>query len=439
MGKPGSKRVLHYSIRWIFLLGLPYLSSLSAKAQVVNSLTIEKAYQLARKNYPLIKQRDLISRTKQYSVDNAGKGYLPALLFNGQATYQSDVTALPFKFPTPGIIIPHYSKDQYKLYGEIDQLIYDGGMISNQKQTAQVNEVIQQQNLKVELYALYDRVNQLFFGAILLDEQLKQNKLLKSDIQNGIDKTKAQVDNGTAYRSSLDELMAQLYQTDQSRVEFQATRKAYMDMLGLFINQPLDTNTTLEQPAVPQLTDNISRPELLYYDYQKKTYDLQDELLKIQLRPKFSLFFQGGYGRPGLNLLSNDFAWFYIGGARLSWNLGGLYTLKNMRQLSDLNRQSLDIQKETFVLNTRITQKQTHADIDKYLELLKKDDAIIALRTSVKNAASAQLENGVLSARDYITEVNAEDEARQSRILHNVQLLQTMYSYQSLTGIDTIY
>jgi len=439
MGKPASKPWLQYSIRWIFLLGFLYSNPLSATAQVVNSLSIEKAYQLARKNYPLIKQRDLISKTKQYSVDNAGKGYLPALSFNGQGTYQSDVTALPFKFPTPGIIIPHYSKDQYKVYGEIDQLIYDGGIISNQKQTAQVNEVIQQQNLKVELYALYDRVNQLFFGAILLDEQLEQNNLLKKDIQNGVDKTKAQVDNGTAYRSSLDELMAQLIQADQSRVELQATRKAYIGMLGLFINQSLDTNIALEQPAIPQLTDNISRPELLYYDYQKKTYDLQDELLKTQLRPKFSFFFQGGYGRPGLNFLSNDFAWYYIGGARLSWNLGGLYTLKNQRQLYDLNRQSLDIQKETFVLNTRVTQKQTRSDIDKYLELLKKDDAIISLRTSVKNAASAQLENGVLSARDYITEVNAEDEARQNRILHNVQLLQTMYSYQSLTGIDTIY
>ena len=424
------------SAKLAFLFSSIFAPVYSLFGQQPGRLTIDEAYQMARNNYPLIKQQDLIQKTKIYSFDNAGKGYLPALSFNGQATYQSDVTALPFKFPTPGIIIPNYSKDQYKIYGEIDQLIYDGGVISNQKQTVQVNEVIQQQNLKVELYTLYDRVNQLFFGAILLEEQIKQNDLLKTDIQNGIDKTKAQVENGTAYRSSVDELTAQLFQADQNRVELQATRKAYLDMLGLFVNQSLNTNVNLVEPPIPQLTDSISRPELLYYDYQKKTYDLQDQFLKTQLRPKFSLFFQGGYGRPGLNLLSNDFAWYYIGGARLSWNLGSLYTLKNQRQLSDLNRQTLDVQKETFLLNTRISQKQEHTEIDKYLELLKKDDAIISLRESVKNAASAQLANGVLSARDYISEVNAEDQARQNRILHMVQLLQTMYSFQSLTGIN---
>jgi outer membrane protein TolC len=424
------------SFRLALLFGSALFSAYSLFGQHISKLSIHEAYQMARNNYPLIKQQDLISKTKVYSFDNAGKGYLPALSFSGQATYQSDVTALPFKFPTPGIIIPNYSKDQYKLYGEIDQLVYDGGVISNQKQTALVNEVIQQQNLKVQLYALYDRVNQLFFGAILLEEQIKQNDLLKKDIQNGIDKTRSQVENGTAYRSSVDELTAQLYQADQNRVELQATRKAYRDMLGLFINQPINENVVLEQPVIPELTDSLSRPELLYYDYQKKTFDLQDQYLKTQLRPKFSLFFQGGYGRPGLNFLSNDFAWYYIGGARLSWNLASLYTFKNQKQLSEINRQSLDIQKETFLLNTRITQKQEHTEIDKYLELLKKDDAIISLRELVKNAASAQLANGVLSARDYISEVNAEDQARQNRILHVVQLLQTMYSYQTLTGIN---
>jgi hypothetical protein len=152
------------------------------------------------------------------------------------------------------------------------------------------------------------------------------------------------------------------------------------------------------------------------------------------LRPHVGFFAQGGYGRPGLNPLSNDFQWYYIGGLKLSWNLGSLYTLKNQRRLLAINRENLDIQKETFLFNTTITQKQQNADIDKYAQLLKTDDAIIALRASVKNAASAQLENGVLSAHDYLTQVNAEDQARQNLILHQVQLLQEQYSYQNTIG-----
>lgn len=268
----------------------------------------------------------------------------------------------------------------------------------------------------------------------MVNEQLKQNDLLKQDVQNGIDKEKALLANGVAYRSSVDELTAQMLQTDQSRVELLATRKAYLNMLSLFINQPVDENTKVETPPVPAVSDTISRPELLSYDYQKKIYDLQGKLLITQLMPKFGLFLQGGYARPGLNPLSNNFQWYYIGGLKLSWNFGSLYTLKNQRQLLNLNRQTLDVQKETFLFNTNLTQKQQNSDIDKYLQLIKRDDEIVGLRSSVKNASAAQLENGVLSAHDYITEVNAEDEARQNLILHQIQLLQARYSYQNTTG-----
>ncbi len=265
-------------------------------AQQPERLSIEEVYQLARKNYPLIKQLGLIAKTKDYSVSNAAKGYLPVFSVNGQATYQSTVTSFPFQ--VPGLTIPAFSKDQYKFYAEGDQVIYDGGIIKNQKQTAEANEVVQQQNLEVELYALYDRVNQLFFGALLMDEQLKENELLQKDIQNGIDKAKALVANGVAYKSSVDELSAQLLQAEQSRIDLTATKKAYLDMLGVFINAKLNDSTILEKPAVPVLTDNINRPELLAFDYQKQIYNLQGKLLNDQLKPKVSFFAQGGYGRP---------------------------------------------------------------------------------------------------------------------------------------------
>jgi outer membrane protein TolC len=397
-------------------------------------LTLPEVYRLARQHYPLSRQRELIKRSMKYSVENAARGYLPQLSFAGQATLQSDVTSFPFKIPIAGFTLPTYSKDQYRIYGEIDQNLYDGGLIRNQKQTAQVNELIQEKSLDVDLYALYDRVNQLFFGVLLIDEQLKQNDLLQKDIQNGIDKTRALVSNGLAFKSSVDELEAQLMQAIQTRVEEQAARKAWLDMLGLFIDQALDENTLILSPPDPVLTDSIRRPELLLYEYQKRSFDLQDNHSYALLKPRFNLFVQGGYGRPGLNMLSNNFAFYGIGGIRLSWNFGGLYTEKNQKRLSDLGRRTLDIEKETFLFNTGVTQKQFNAEIVKWLELTRTDDRIIVLRTSVKNAASAQLENGVLSIHDYLTQVNAEDQARQNQILHRMRLLEAEYNYQNLTG-----
>ena len=418
--------------RMIASIILVLFTNLNLYAQSKDFITIEKAYQLARKNYPLIRQQDLIAKSKEYTVSNAAKGYLPVFSVNGQASYQSTVTSFPFQIP--GFKVPDYSKDQYKIYGEADQVIYDGGVIKNQKESAEANETVQQQSLEVSLYALYDRVNQLFFGALLMDEQLKQNDLLKQDIQNGIDKAKALVANGTAYRSSVDELSAQLLQAEQARVEIQAARKAYVDMLGLFINTTINDSTILQKPVAPILTDSIKRPEISFYEYQKRLYDLQGNLLHAQVRPKLSLFAQGGYGRPGLNMLSNNFQGYFIGGLRLNWNFGSLYTLKNQEHLLDINKQTLDVNKETFLFNTKMAQKQQSGDVAKYRELLKNDDAIIALRQSVKNAASAQLENGVLSTHDYINEVNAEDQARQNKILHEMQLLQAQFNYQNTVG-----
>jgi len=400
--------------------------------QKVDTLSIEKAYTLASKNYPLIKQRDLITKTTDFTLSNAAKDYLPSFSVKAQATYQSGVTDFPFN--VPGIHIPQFNKDQYKMYAEADQIIYDGGVIKNKKESAIANEALEQQNLEVQLYDLYERVSQLFFGALLMEEQLNQNHLLQKDIQNGIEKAKAFVANGVAYRSSVDELSAQLLQAQQSHVEMSATKKAYLEMLKLFTGLEQDTVLALEKPVEPSLKEKINRPELQAFEFQKKIYDLRANLLKDQIKPRISFFVQGGYGRPALNFLSNNFEWYYIGGLRFNWDFGSLYSLKNNLHLLDINRNSLETQKEVFLFNTKISQLQQKESLQKFDSLLQKDNSIIELRSSVKKAAFAQLENGVLSAHDYINQVIAEDQARQNKIIHEVQLLQAQYSYQNITG-----
>lgn len=417
----------------LFLCAIQLLAVVFAgQAQTTNQLTLNDCYKLADQNYPLVKQRELIAKTADYTIENIQKGYLPQLNVYGQATYQSAVTAIPIKLP--GVSVPILSKDQYKLYGEFTQVVYDGGQLKQQQQLEKANEAINQQQLQTELYQLKDRVNQFFFGVLLLDEQLKQNDLVIKDIELGHNKIQASIKNGIAFRSNEDVIVAELLKNKQHNIELRASRKAYTDMLSLFIGKAIDDETAFVKPEPINVSSEIKRPELLVYDKQGKNLDVQNKMLTAKTLPKLNLFFQGGMGRPGLDLLSNSLATYYIGGVRLTWSPSVFYTNKKNRAIIDVSRQTLDVQKETFLFNTNLTIKQQNADIGKYQQLLASDDEIIALRNKVKNTAMVQLENGVITSNDFLSEVNDEDQARQNKILHQMQLLMAQYNQQTTTG-----
>lgn len=406
---------------------------LAAHTQAQQRLTLDNAVQEALAGYPLVKQKDLVKQTEALSLDNIRKGFLPQVTLNGQATYQSDVTQV--KVPLPGISIEPPDKDQYRLVADVNQLLYDGGVLREQKRVLQMSTMVEQKKVEVELYKVKERVNQLFLSVLYLDEQLKQVELVKTDLQNGIKKVEAQVANGVAFRSNVSLLKAELLKAGQRTIELQAGRKGLIDMLGLFLNRSLGEGTVFEQPAAPQsIREDIQRPELKLFSLQQMLVLEQNKLIDAKNKPRASVFVQGGYGRPGLNLLKNEFAFFYTTGIRLSWSLSGLYTRKNEKQQLNVNKMMLDLQQETFLLNTSIQLSQQNAEIDKLQKLLVTDDEIIALRVSVKDAAKAQLENGVITANDYLREVNAEDQARQTRITHQLQLLQAQINYQTIQG-----
>jgi outer membrane protein TolC len=394
------------------------------------SVTLDSCYILAKKNYPLVRQYELIAKTNEYTLENIAKGYLPQVNINGQATYQSDVTQLPKSIPG----VKTLSKDQYKIYAEANQLIYDGGVLKQQKKLQEANAIIDVQQLEVELYKLKDRINKLYFGILLIDEQLKENALTKNDIHLGLNKINAQIANGTALQSNSDVLKAEFLQADQQTIELNSNRKALIEVLGLFINRLFNENTIFVKPEDISSKGEIKRPELFMYDEQNKIFDAQNNLLTAKNNPKISFFVQGGYGRPAFNILSNNFDPFYMGGLRFTFPLSGFYTIKNERNLISIGRQNIEVQKNTFLFNTKLAMQQQSADITKLQAFLKTDDEIILLRTNVKKAALAQLENGIINSSDYLHEVNAEDGARQNKILHEIQLLMAQYNERNTTG-----
>jgi outer membrane protein TolC len=407
------------------------LYSGGAFAQKDSTVTLEQCYRLAAINYPLSKQRGLIEKTKEYNIDNIAKGIFPQLSVNGTGTYQSAVTSIAI----PGFYKSAIPRDQYNLHGEVSQTLSDFGINKQQREISSTDADLQQENLNTELFALKDRINQMFFGVILIDGQLEQNELSEQDIKTGIAKVQAAINNGTDFKSSLNKLKAELLKTDEHSIDLKASRKAYTDMLGLFINQTINANTVFVKPIPPVLTDSINRPELKAYDLQAKSYIEQQRLTRISNYPQLSAFFQGGIGDPSpVNFLESGLSAYYITGFRLNWSIGGLYTYKKDKLINKNKQEMVLDQKNTFLFNTKLTLQQQDADIVRYQQLIQSDNEIITLRESVKQTSEVQLQNGVITTDDYLLDINAESEARQNRVLHQVQLLMAQYNRKTTSG-----
>lgn len=408
-------------LKYLFLLLF-----FSGNAQTLN---LEECYNLAKQNYPLIKRHDLIAKTKEYNLQNAAKGWLPQIQIVGQATYQNDVIQFPIQLPN--MTIEPVSKDQYKVYADVQQNIYDGGMIANQKKMATINSEIELQKTEVETNQLEMRINQIYFGILQTDEQLQQTQLTKSDLSSGLKKAEAQLENGVIFRSNVDVLKAQIVNLEQKQLELQSTKKSFLQMLSLFINKKIDENTTLVKPEKILIQDENKRAELKLFDLQKLGLERQKANINSKNLPKLGAFFQGGYGKPGFNMLKNEFDLFYIGGLRLNIPITGFYTKKNDLALVETQQQEIEVQKENFLFNQQFQTIQNNSDLDKIQRLINKDNELIELRESIKKASLAQLENGVITTNDYLREANELDRAKNQKIIHEIQYLLTQYNLKA--------
>lgn len=399
---------------------------------ISQTLSLDSCQAKAQKAYPLVRKYDLLESSKEYSLANAQKGYLPQITITGYSTYQSEVFALPFVIP--GNEIEPLRNDQHNLYGEVVQPITGLFTQKNQKTLIDQSNEVEIQQLEVDLYQIKDRVNQLYFGILLNDQQIAQLELHKKDIQAGIDRNEVAIANGIALRSSADVLAVELLKADQRIGELAANKKGFMEMLSLFINEPIDDNTRFETPMSENPIPNINRPELRLFESQLLSIEAQDRLIANKTLPNFSLFFRGGVGAPGLNMLENDPSAYYITGLRLSWNISSFYTNNREKSILKLNQQSVLVHKDAFLFNTKLSMNQQDAEIQKMKNLISSDNQIIQMRGRIKETTKNQLENGTATANDYLVQLNAEDQARQTQILHSIQLLLAQYNHKTITG-----
>lgn len=414
-------------------IALLFASIISINAQ---QLTLDECHTKAKQHYPAIAQYNIIEQSKDFDIKNANMAYLPQISLGAQATWQSDITKIDIDIPVPiDIDIPVPDKDQYKVTAEVNQLIWDGGVIGAQKKMATADAELQKHKLETELYTLKERVNNLYFGILLLDERLQLHYLLEKELERNYDRVKSYVANGVANEADLSAVKVEQLKSKQDRVEMESSRKAYIKMLSIFIGEELGDKTKLTKPLTNDVNSLvIQRPELQMFDAQQDLINSQKDVLTSKNLPKIGAFAQGGYGKPGLNMFDNKFKTYLVGGVRLSWNFGNLYTYSNDKRKIDLQQAMLETNRETFIHNVSIVIPQQQIEIEKYREQMKDDNEIISLRKLIREAAEAKVENGTMTVSDMLKEMTAEEAAKQAKVLHEIQYLMSIYKLKYTTN-----
>ena len=415
------------------LLMLPML----AQAQ-----TLEECQQAAERNYPLIQQYGLIEKTTELTVTNIQKGWLPQVSASAQVTLQSDVTAFPDQmqtmYQTMGINMEGLKKDQYRVGIDIQQTVFDGGAIKNQKEIARQQGKVQAAQNEVHLYNVRKRVNEMYFGLLLINEQIALNKDLQRLLEQNEKKLASMVKGGTAAESDYLNVKAERLNVAQQMTGLQAQRQALVRMLSAFCG--IEVKEIKTPPLAPPIEGRgvAIRPELKAIDAQLKLADAQEKALNAALMPKLGVFAQGYYGYPGYNMfedmMSRKFSWNGMIGARLSWNIGALYTRKNDKAKLNIQRSMFNVQRETFLFNNNLEQIQQNENIERFKKLMTDDEEIISLRSSIRKAAESKLSHGIIDVNDLVKEITNENAAKVQQRVHEIEMLKEIYDLKYTTN-----
>ena len=402
---------------------------------VSTSQSLEECRRLAREHYPEIQQYDLISETEQYSISNAKRAWIPQVVLSGQATYQSATPTYPEAFnamiAANGLDMSGIRKDQYKLAIDVTQNIWDGGLSKANREIAQADAAEQRSRVDVALYDLQSRVDNIYFGILLLDERVAQTESLIEVLESNLNRMRVYYNNGVAMQSDVDAVEAELLVARQTLSQVEASRTSYRRMLEVFIGQEL-TDEKLQRPEMTDVVDrNSARPELALFEAQAAKLNAQRNAINVSLMPQFSAFAQAYYGYPGLDMfksmVSSEWTLNAMAGVRMMWNVGAFYSKKNNMNKLNVAERQIAIQRDVFLFNTQMQTTQDDGEIARLRTAVDDDKRIVELRRSVRVAAESKLENGVIDATELLTKIADETTAILNRSMHEIELLQAIY------------
>lgn len=409
--------------------------ALLASIGVVSAQSLDECRRLAREHYPEIRKYDLIDATEQYNLSNAARAWIPQVMFSAQATYQSATPTYPEAFnailEANGVEMAGIRRDQYKVALDVSQNIWDGGQSRANREIAEAEAKEQRSRVDVTLYDLQSRIDNLYFGILLLDEREAQTETLISLLESNLKRMQTYYNNGVAMQADVDAIEAELLTARQTLGQVESSRASYRRMLEVFIGKPL-TSDKLERPSMVDLKSRTSaRPELALFDAQESKIEAQRRAINSSVMPRFSAFAQGYYGYPGMDMfksmMSAEWTLNAIVGVRMSWNIGAFYTKKNNLDKLNTAQQQVAVQRDIFLFNSEMQTTQEDGEIVRLRKAVEDDDRIVELRRRVRMAAESQLENGVIDATELLRKISDETTATLNRSTHEIELLQTIY------------
>ena len=401
----------------------------------VAAQSLDECRRLAREHYPEIRQYDLISQTEQYNLSNAVRAWIPQVALSAQVTYQSATPAYPDAFnailQANGMEMDGVRKDQYKIAVDVSQNIWDGGLSKANRLMAEAEAEEQRRCVDVSVYALQSRIDNIYFGILLLDERVAQTEMLISVLESNLSRMRAYCENGVARQVDADVVEAELLSARQTLAQVLSSRASYRRILELFIGCTL-SDDKLERPVMRDLPPfTPARPELAMFSAQENRLSAQRKAINTSVMPRLSAFAQGFYGYPGLDMfksmVSSDWSFNAIVGVRMSWNIGAFYTKKNNLDKLDLAQKQLDVQRDVFLFNTQMQIVQDEGEITRLRHAVDEDERIVELRRRVRVTAESQLENGVIDATDLLRKIADERDAALAQSVHEIELLQAVY------------
>ena len=416
---------------WILMM-LPAM----AQAQ-----TLEECQRAAEQNYPLIRQYGLIEKTTSLNVANIQKGWLPQVTASAQATLQTDVTAFPDKLQTvfqqTGITMDGLKKDQYRVGIDVQQTVYDAGNIKSQKEIARRQGELQSRQNEVTMYNVRKSVNEMYFSLLLVDEQIRLNADLQTVLEGNEKKLAAMLKGGTASESDWQNVKAERLNVVQKMTGLQSQRTGLARMLSIFCGIEVNGLVKPEMPENMNPSINL-RPELKALDAQLRLTDAQERALDAAMMPRLGVFAQGYYGYPGYNMfedmMSHKFSWNGMIGARLTWNIGALYTRKNDKAKLQVQRETTEVNRERFLFDNNLEQIEQNENISRYRQMMTDDEEIISLRSSIRKAAESKLAHGIIDVNDLVREINSENKARVEQCIHEIEMLKEIYDLKITIG-----
>lgn len=418
--------------------------------------SLDECQQAAERNYPLIRQYNLIGKTTELAVANIGKEWLPQVSAQAQATLQSGVAAWPDGLQAmmgqAGIDVKGLGKSQYRVGIDVSQTLFDGGSVRSRQAIARWQGQVQEAETGVALYQVHRRVNEMYFGLLLLDERIRLNRDLQELLAGNERKLAAMYQRGTAAESDYNSVKAERLGVVQQTGSLEAQRQTLARLLGTFcgleikeVRKPLPPDAGNPSPAAlptaggpaPATPLYGNRPELRLADARLRLADAQERALDAGLLPRLTLFAQGFYGYPGFNMFEDmmrrDWSLNGLVGARLTWNIGALYTRKNDKDRLRQQRGMAETGRDVFIFNNRLDELQQREDVERYRRLMAADEELIALRRRIRQAAESKLEHGIIDVNDLVREINNENAARVQQSVHEVELLKEMYDLKFTT------